>query len=239
CSERTWTSIILCRRTLVTAVATFSSPRSNSSSHYVCRPSSSWRVSARARPRRPARATRGQWSRFWSAPTRERAMLRHHAVGEARILHSAIVDTHFGENVKIVQPVNLYGCTIGDDCFVGPFVEIQHGVVVGKRCKIQSHAFICELVTIGDDCVISHGAMFINDPFTNGRPAGGQRELWRPTVVGNHVNIGTNATLLPISICDHVVIGAGAVVTRDIKEPGVYAGNPARLLRRLSPMDAG
>ena len=81
----------------------------------------------------------------------------------------------FGENVQLVQPVNLYGCTIGDDCFIGPFVEIQRDVVIGKRCRIQSHAFICELVTIGDDCFVSHGAMFINDPFTIGgaAPAGG------------------------------------------------------------------
>ena len=160
-------------------------------------------------------------------------------MGEPRILSSGIVEARFGENVRVVQPVNLYGCTIGDDCFIGPFVEIQRDVVIGKRCKIQSHAFICELVTIGDDCVISHGAMFINDPFANGGPAGGRRELWRPTRVGNHVSVGTNATLLPVSICDHVVIGAGAVVTRDLKEPGVYAGNPARLLRRLNPIEEG
>jgi UDP-3-O-[3-hydroxymyristoyl] glucosamine N-acyltransferase len=76
-----------------------------------------------------------------------------------------VVDVEFGRNVTVVQPVNLYGCKIGDDSFVGPFVEIQQGVSVGKRCRIQSHAFICELVTIGDDCFISHGAMFINDLF--------------------------------------------------------------------------
>jgi len=107
-------------------------------------------------------------------------------------------------------------------------------VIIGQRCKIQSHAFICELVTIGDDCFISHGAMFINDLFTAGGPAQGQRELWRNTRVGKHVSIGTNATILPVEISDWVVIGAGAVVTRTISQPGIYAGNPAQLLRRIT-----
>lgn len=152
---------------------------------------------------------------------------------EPRIQHSGVVDVTFGENVTIVQPVNLYGCVIGDGTFVGPFVEIQKGVNVGRRCKIQSHAFICDLVTIGDDCFISHGAMFINDLFVNGCPAGGDHDLWRPTKLGNRVSIGTNATVLPVTICNDVAIGAGAVVTKDINVPGIYAGNPARLIRRL------
>jgi acetyltransferase-like isoleucine patch superfamily enzyme len=143
-----------------------------------------------------------------------------------------IVDVEFGKNVTVVEPVNLYGCTIGDDCFIGPFVEIQKGTTVGKRCRIQSHSFICELVTIGDDCFVSHGAMFINDLFANGGPAP-KREAWQATRIGNNVSIGTNATILPVTICGQVVIGAGAVVTKDIVEPGIYAGNPARLLRRL------
>lgn len=144
-----------------------------------------------------------------------------------------IVDVQFGENVTLVEPVNLYGCTIGDGTFIGPFVEIQKGASIGKRCRIQSHAFICELVSTGDDCFISHGAMFINDLFSIGGPAGEDRHLWRRTELGNHVSVGTNATVLPVKICDHVVIGAGAVVTKDINTPGIYAGNPARLLRRL------
>lgn len=148
------------------------------------------------------------------------------------IRHAGIVDVTFGENVTVVQPVNLYGCAIGDDSFVGPFVEIQKGVNIGKRCRIQSHSFICELVTIGDDCFISHGVMFINDLFVTGRPSA-EQHLWRSTNIGNHVSVGTNATVLPVTICDHVVIGAGAVVTKDITIPGIYAGNPARLLRRL------
>jgi len=159
-------------------------------------------------------------------------------MGEPRLLSVGIVDVIFGENVRIMQPVNLYGCTIGDDSFIGPFVEIQRDVVIGKRCRIQSHAFICELVTIGDDCFVSHGAMFINDPFTTGAPAG-KRELWGATRLGNHVSVGTNATLMPVNVCDHVVIGAGAVVTKDITKPGIYAGNPARLLRPLTPEGNG
>ena len=157
-------------------------------------------------------------------------------MAEPRLSSSGINNVHFGDNVRVINPVNLYGCSIGDDSFVGPFVEIQRNVNIGKRCKIQSHAFVCEFVTIGDDCVISHGAKFINDPFAIGGPAHGDRRLWRRTRIGNHVSIGTNATILPVSICDHVVIGAGAVVTKDVTEPGIYAGNPARLLRRLNPM---
>jgi acetyltransferase-like isoleucine patch superfamily enzyme len=142
------------------------------------------------------------------------------------------VDVKFGENVTVLEPTNLYGCNIGDNTFIGPFVEIQKGAIIGKRCRIQSHSFICELVTIGDDCFISHGAMFINDLFLTGGPAG-KPALWRSTKLGNRVSIGTNATILPVTICDQVVIGAGAVVTKDITVPGIYAGNPARLLRRL------
>jgi acetyltransferase-like isoleucine patch superfamily enzyme len=153
-------------------------------------------------------------------------------VAKPEIRYAGIVDVTFGKDVTVVQPVNLYGCAIGDGSFVGPFVEIQKGVAIGKRCRIQSHSFICELVTIGDECFISHGAMFINDPFVTGGPAE-KPELWRPTKLGNRVSVGTNATILPVTICDQVVIGAGAVVTKDITVPGIYAGNPARLLRRL------
>lgn len=146
---------------------------------------------------------------------------------------SGIVNVEFGENCTVIEPVNLYGCTIGEGCFIGPFVEIQRDVKIGSFCKIQSHAFICELVEIGDRCFISHGAMFINDLFATGGPAGGKRELWKSTRLGSHVSVGTNATVLPVTICDNVVIGAGAVVTKDITEPGIYVGNPARKVRSL------
>ena len=152
---------------------------------------------------------------------------------QPRLRQSGIVGVTFGPNVTVIEPVNLYGCTIGEGCFIGPFVEIQRAVKIGSFCKIQSHAFICELVEIGDHCFISHGAMFVNDLFATGGPAGGKKELWKSTRIGNHVSIGTNATVLPVRICDHVVVGAGAVVTKDITEPGIYAGNPARKLRGL------
>ena len=148
------------------------------------------------------------------------------------ILKTAIADVQFGLNVKVVEPVNLYGCSIGNDCFIGPFTEIQKGVVIGENTKVQSHSFICELVTIGHHCFIGHGVMFINDLFKDGGPAGGDKNKWLSTHVGNHVSIGSNATLLPVRICDHVIIGAGAVVTKDITKPGTYAGNPARLIVR-------
>jgi acetyltransferase-like isoleucine patch superfamily enzyme len=154
-------------------------------------------------------------------------------MSSVRIIQSQVRNVKFGFNVTVVEPTNLYECDIGDACFIGPFVEIQRGVVIGKKCKIQSHAFVCELVTIGDHSVISHGAMFINDPFAGGGPAMGNKALWKSTHVGNYVSIGTNATILPVKICDHAVVGAGSVVTKDILEPGIYAGNPARLLRLL------
>lgn len=149
-------------------------------------------------------------------------------------LQACIRNVDFGENVKIVEPVNIYGCKIGANTFVGPFVEIQKDVIIGEQCKIQSHTFICELVTIGNDCFIAHGVMFINDLFQKGGPAGGDKNFWKSTTIGNNVSIGSNATILPVNICDHVIIGAGAVVTKDITEPGVYVGNPARFLRKVN-----
>jgi acetyltransferase-like isoleucine patch superfamily enzyme len=148
-------------------------------------------------------------------------------------LQVQIRNVTFGQGVTVVDPVNLYDCTIGDGCFIGPFVEIQKGVVIGEKTRVQSHSFICELVTIGRNCVIAHGVLFINDLFTDGGPARGKRDLWKSTVIGDHVSIGSNATILPVSICNHTVIGAGSVVTKDIIKPGIYAGNPARKLRDL------
>jgi acetyltransferase-like isoleucine patch superfamily enzyme len=145
---------------------------------------------------------------------------------------AGIIDVSFGARVTVVEPVNLYGCAIGDGCFIGPFVEIQKDVTIGARTRIQSHSFVCELVTIGDDCVVAHGVVFINDLYRTGGPARGDKTQWKSTRVGNRVSIGSNATVLPVSICDDVVIGAGSVVTRDITEPGIYAGNPARKKRQ-------
>jgi acetyltransferase-like isoleucine patch superfamily enzyme len=144
-----------------------------------------------------------------------------------------IRNVSFGENITVIQPCNLYECSIEDNCFIGPFVEIQEGVEIGKNCKIQSHSFLCELVKIGDNCTIAHGVMFINDDFKQGGPAKGDKNLWKHTIIENNVSIGSNATILPVKICAGSVIGAGAVVTKNISEKGVYAGNPAYKIRDL------
>lgn len=140
---------------------------------------------------------------------------------------STIRDVTCGERVVIMQPSNVYEAILGDDVFVGPFCEIQEGVSIGQRTRVQSHTFICELVTVGEDCFIGHGVMFVNDRMRAG-PAQGDRDKWERTFVGDWVSIGSNATILPVRICSEVVIGAGSVVTADIVEPGTYVGNPAR-----------
>lgn len=141
-----------------------------------------------------------------------------------------ISSVEFGEGVVFVEPVNLYGCRLEDGVFVGPFCEIQSDVTVGARTRIQSHSFICSQVSIGEDCFIGHGVVFINDKLQEG-PARGDKSKWGSTRVGNRVSIGSNSTLLPVKVCDDVVIGAGSVVTKDISVPGTYVGNPARLLK--------
>lgn len=153
-------------------------------------------------------------------------------MGKPILIESQIVNTEFGDNVKVITPVNIYGCNIGNNVFIGPFVEIQKDVFIGNNVKIQSHTFICELVSIGNDCFIGHGVMFINDLFKKGGPARGDKTLWKASAIGNNVSIGSNATILPVTICDNVVIGAGAVVTKDIAISGVYAGNPAKLISK-------
>lgn len=153
--------------------------------------------------------------------------------GNFTLFQSQIREVKMGANVKIVEPCNLYECELGDEVFVGPFVEIQKGVKIGEKSRIQSHTFVCELVSIGESCFIGHGVMFINDLFENGGPAR-DSALWRETKIGNNVSIGSNATILPVSICDGVVIGAGSVVTKNITKKGIYAGNPARLIREIN-----
>ena len=155
-------------------------------------------------------------------------------MGAPTLRQADIVNVSFGDNVTVVQPVNIYGCIIGDDVFIGPFVEIQKDVTIGSGTRIQSHTFVCELVTIGHECMIAHGVMFINDLFSKGGPARGDKRLWKSTHIGNRVSIGSNATILPVTVCDDVVIGAGAVVTKNITVPGTYAGNPARLMKPKS-----
>ncbi|MBP1128522.1 MULTISPECIES: acyltransferase [Serratia] len=150
------------------------------------------------------------------------------------VRHVGIVDVDAGQNVTVVQPCNLYGCRLGEGVFVGPFVEIQKNVSIGARSKIQSHSFICEYVTIGDDCFIGHNVTFANDLFKEGAP-NADAASWGRTLIGDHVSIGSGTTVLAVEICSGTVIGAGSVVTKNITRKGIYAGNPARLLRELAP----
>lgn len=150
---------------------------------------------------------------------------------QPRIVETGLRDVEIGSRVTILMPSNLYECTLGDDVFVGPFCEIQKSVRIGARTKVQSHSFICELVNIGEDCFIGHGVMFINDTFSAGGPARGDTTKWKSTRIGNRVSLGSNATILPVEICDDVVVAAGAVVTKSIDRPGIYGGCPARFMR--------
>ena len=145
---------------------------------------------------------------------------------------SKILKTTFGKNCKIVEPVNIYGSKIGNNVFIGPFVEIQKNSTIGNNSRIQSHSFICEKVSIGKECFISHGVMFINDLIKYGKIAKNTK-LFKKTMIGNRVIIGSNATILPVNISNDIVVGAGSVVTKNLKIKGVYAGNPAKLIRRL------
>ena len=142
-----------------------------------------------------------------------------------------VKDCQLGKNVKIIEPVNLYECSIGNNCFIGPFVEIQKNVIIGENTRVQSHCFICDGVTIGNHCFIGHGTMFTNDLFIDSP----NFENWirRETLIGNEVRIGSNTTILPVRIEDNVIIGAGAVVTKDIPANTIVAGNPAKIIRKI------
>ena len=154
-------------------------------------------------------------------------------------------DVRLGRGVKLYAFVNLYGCTIGDDTRVGTFVEIQKNAHVGARCKISSHTFICEGVTLEDEVFVGHGVMFINDRFPRATAAGGQlqtEEDWQvvPTRVGRGASIGSGAIILcGVTIGAGALIGAGAVVTRDVGPREVVAGVPARIMRTLHPETEG
>ena len=138
-----------------------------------------------------------------------------------------------GLDCQFVRPSNIYGCTLGDFVFVGPFCEIQSDVIIGSNTRIQSHTFICSLVNIGENCRVGHGVMFINDLYRECKELGEVSKIrnWKPTTVGSNCLIGSNSTILPVKICDNVIIGAGSLVSRDIDKPGVYLGNPAKFLR--------
>jgi len=144
----------------------------------------------------------------------------------------SIKNVKFGDNVEIIEPVNLYGCKIGNNCFIGPYVEIQKKVIIGDNTRVSSHSFICELVEIGKDCFVSHGVMFVNDLFKSGKLERKSKE-WLPTKIGNNVLIGSNSTILPVQIVSGCVIGAGSVVTKDLLKKGIYCGNPAKFIRKI------
>jgi len=144
-------------------------------------------------------------------------------------------DVKLGVNVRIFAPdlVNIFGCEIGDETFVGPFVEITRGTVVGRRCTIESHSFLCDRVTLEDDVFVGHGVMFTNDLYPRSR-----RQVERlPTRVGRGCSIGSNATIAPgVTIGEYAVIGAGAVVTRDVPAFAIAIGNPARVQRQFDDL---
>jgi acetyltransferase-like isoleucine patch superfamily enzyme len=147
-----------------------------------------------------------------------------------KLTKSTINNVKFGKNVKIIDPVNLYNCVIGDNVFIGPFVEIQSNVIVGNNTRIQSHSFICSNVKIGEDCFIGHGVMFINDKLIKKIEKNPQKFL--NTKIANKVLIGSNASILPVKISSFITIGAGAVVTKNLLKEGFYAGNPAKKIRK-------
>jgi acetyltransferase-like isoleucine patch superfamily enzyme len=148
-------------------------------------------------------------------------------------------DVKLGQNVKLSKFINLYGCEIGDESKIGAFVEIQKNARVGERCKISSHTFICEGVTIEDNVFIGHGVMFINDSFPRATAADGNLQTeadWRVerTVVKKGASIGSGATILSnVSIGENAIVGAGSVVTKDVPPSSIVVGNPARVLRYI------
>ena len=143
---------------------------------------------------------------------------------------AGIKNVNLGKNVSIVEPVNLYGCTIGDNVKIGPFVEIQKDVTIGEDTIVSSHSFICSGIKIGKNTFIGHGVMFTNDTFDSDLI-----ENWKlkETIIGDRVRIGSNSTILPVKIGNNVIIGAGSVVTKDIPDNCVAYGNPAKIKKQL------
>ncbi len=155
-------------------------------------------------------------------------------------LNSISDDVKMGENVRLAKFINLYGCEIGDETKIGAFVEIQKNAVVGKRCKISSHTFVCEGVVIEDNVFIGHGVTFINDSFPRATRSDGGLQTekdWNvePTRVKRGASIGSGSTILSnVVIGEQAMVGAGSVVTRDVPPNAIVTGNPARVLRMTS-----
>ena len=147
-------------------------------------------------------------------------------------IKSKIVNLKYKKNCTIIEPVNIYGSKFGKNIFVGPFVEIQKNTKIGDNTRIQSHSFICEKVEIGNNCFIGHGVMFTNDDLKKGKISRKPSNFIK-TKIGNNVVIGSNVTLLPVSVISGTIIGAGSIVTKSIKKKGIYAGNPAKFLRKI------
>ena len=145
-----------------------------------------------------------------------------------------------GKNVSLGHFVNLYGCTIGDETKIGPFVEIQKNAFIGKRCKIQSHSFICEGVTIEDEAFVGHGVMFTNDKYPRATADSGSLQTeanWKvvPTVIKRRASIGSNATILcGVTVGEEAIVGAGSVVLHDVPAKTIVAGNPAKVIRKIT-----
>ena len=148
-----------------------------------------------------------------------------------KIRKNTIRKVKFGKNVEIIQPVNLFECNIGDNSFIGPFVEIGKNASIGNQTRISSHSYICEMVKIGNNCFISHGVVFTNDLFKSGKISKNKKD-WKPTIVEDNVIIGSNVTILPVKITKGCVIGAGSVVTKDVEPGEVLAGNPASTIKK-------
>lgn len=150
---------------------------------------------------------------------------------------SQIRNVKFGKNVTIVEPVNLYDCIIGDDVFIGPFTEIQSNVNIGNNTRISSHSFICSNVIIGEHTFIGHGVMFVNDKYDShtsddGKCGAIKNCICRDVKIGNQVRIGSNSTIMPVTIDDNAIIGAGSVVTKDVGKKHIVCGNPAKKLAK-------
>jgi acetyltransferase-like isoleucine patch superfamily enzyme len=141
-----------------------------------------------------------------------------------------IKNSSISDSTKIIEPVNIYGCSIGDNSFIGPFVEIQSDVIIGQNCRISSHSFLCSSVILDDNIFIGHGVMFVNDLFDSL-----SIDTWiqKSTKIESNVRIGSNATILPVTIGKNSIVGAGSVVTKDVPPNCVVAGNPARVIREL------